>query len=233
MCPNASERGLYLTEVLVAVATVAIVAGASSPLVLKYIGDARSSRALPETRTIGHAVIAFNLDTGHWPVSDDGTLTDAGELSRLVGLANGDIIATNIPGGAGAATGDANWDGGGSGGTAGAIEDFLRYNADADTNPLYPASADPTSSPGWDGPYLQDVPIDPWGSPYVVNVRYLDGGGVDGATQAEEQSHAVFVLSAGPNGLFETSFDDGTGLDSSGMGGDDVGWMVEDRAGAR
>ncbi len=230
MYTNASERGFSLIEVLVAVATVAIAAGAITPLVLKYIEDARSSRALSDARTVGRAVIAFNLDTGRWPVSNNGNLNDAGELSRLVGLANSDISAANIPGGAGTATGDGNWDGGGSGGTAGAIEDFLRYNADADTNPLYPVSSNPAASPGWDGPYLRDVPSDPWGNPYVVNVRYLDGGGVDGATQAEEQSHAVFVLSAGANGLFETSFDDAVGLNGGGVGGDDIGWMVEGRA---
>ncbi len=227
-----SERGFSLIEVLVAVAMVAIVAGALTPLVLKYIGDARSSRALSDSRTIGQAIIAFNIDTGRWPVSNDGNLNNAGELSRLVGLTNSDISSANIPGGAGTATGDRNWDGGGSGGTAGAIADFLRFNLDADTDPLYPVSSNPAASPGWDGPYLQDVPLDPWGNPYVANVRYLDGSGVSGSTAAEQQSHAVFVLSAGANGLFETSFDDGTALSNGDMGGDDVGWMVEGRASA-
>ena len=230
MYKRSSEKGFSLIEVLVAVAIVAIVAGAITPLVLKYIGDARSTRALSDARTMGQAIIAFNLDTGRWPVSNDGNLNNAGELSRLVGLANSDISAANIPAGAGAATGDGNWDGGGAGGTAGAIEDFLRYNADADTDPLYTTSTNPAVAPGWDGPYLQEVPTDPWGSPYVVNIRYLDGGGVSGATAQEERDHAVFVLSAGANGAFETSFDDATGLSNDQMGGDDVGWMVEGRA---
>jgi type II secretory pathway pseudopilin PulG len=218
-----------LIEVLVAVAIVAIIAGAITPLVLKYIGDARRTRALSDARTLGQAILAFNLDTGRWPVSNDGNLGDAGELSRLVGLAAGDISAGNIPDGAGTAPGDGNWDGGGSGGDAGAIDDFLKYNADSDTDPLYTASMNPALSPGWNGPYVQDVPLDPWGSPYVINVRYLDGGGVNGVTTAEAQDHAVFVLSAGANGLFETSFDDGTPLSNDAAGGDDVGWMVEGR----
>jgi prepilin-type N-terminal cleavage/methylation domain-containing protein len=224
---RSSEKGFSLIEVLVAVAIVAIVAGAITPLVLKYVGDARSARAISDARTMGQAIIAFNLDTGRWPVSNDGNLNDTAELSRLVGLARGDISADNIPDGAGTATGDGNWDGGGDGGDAGAIEDFLIYNEDANTDPLYPVSMNPAASPGWDGPYLQFVPPDPWGNPYVVNIRYLDGVGI--ATTAEEQDHAVFVLSAGPNGLFETSFDDGTALSSGGTGGDDVGWMVEGR----
>jgi type II secretory pathway pseudopilin PulG len=211
------------------VAIVAIIAGAITPLVLKYIGDARRTRALSDARTLGQAILSFNLDTGRWPVSDDGNLGDSGELSRLVGLAAGDIDADNIPDGAGTAAGDGNWDGGSDGGNAGAIEDFLRYNSDTDTDPLYPATSNPATSPGWNGPYIQDVPLDPWSNPYVVNIRYLDGGGVNGATASEEQDHAVFVLSAGPNGLFETSFADGTALSNDGIGGDDVGWMVEGR----
>ncbi len=73
------------------------------------------------------------------------------------------------------------------------------------------------------------MPLDPWGNSYVANIRYLDSGGVSGATTAEEENHAVFVLSAGANGLFETSFDDATALANGGMGGDDVGWMLEGR----
>jgi prepilin-type N-terminal cleavage/methylation domain-containing protein len=229
LAPQRSERGFSLIEVLVAVAIVAIIAGAITPLVLKHIGDARRARALSDARTLGQAILSFNLDTGRWPVSDDGNLGDAGELSRLVGLAAADIDADNIPDGAGSATGDGNWDGGGSGGNAGAIEDFLKYNADSDMDPLYTASTNPALSPGWNGPYIQDVPLDPWGNPYVINVRYLDGGGVNGVTTAEAQDHAVFVLSAGANGLFETSFDDGTALSNDAVGGDDVGWMVEGR----
>jgi prepilin-type N-terminal cleavage/methylation domain-containing protein len=229
MRDKARESGFSLIEVLVAVTIVAIIAGAITPLVLKYIGDARRSRALSDARTIGQSIIAFNLDTGRWPVSDDGTLGDAGELSRLVGLAAGDISAANIPDGAGSATGDGNWDGGGDGGDAGALEDFLMYNSDADTTPLYTASANPAASPGWNGPYLQEVPVDPWGNPYVANVRYLDGAGVTGVTTAEAQNHAVYVLSAGANSLFETSFDDATALTNGGAGGDDIGWMVEGR----
>ena len=228
MRKRTSESGFSLIEVLVAVAIVAILAGAITPMVLKYITDARRARSLSDAQTLGQSIIAFNLDTGRWPVSNDGNLGNAGELSRLVGLADGDISDANIPDGAGTATGDGNWDGGGDGGTAGALEDFLIYNEDTNTDPLYPVSANPASSPGWDGPYLQVVPVDPWGNPYVVNIRYLDGAGVSGATPTEERDHAVFVLSAGANSLFETSFDDATAL-SSAAGGDDVGWLVEGR----
>jgi hypothetical protein len=79
--------------------------------------------------------------------------------------------------------------------------------------------------PGWNGPYLKAVPLDPWGRPYVCNVRYLDGANVTGVTPAEEDDHAVFCLSAGPDGTFNTSFDDAVELRVP--GGDDIGWPIQ------
>jgi hypothetical protein len=134
------------------------------------------------------------------------------------------VIAANIPTGVGA-TGAANWDGGGSGGNAGALEDQLIRNRNATVNPLYPVSTTAPEPAGWNGPYLKSMPVDPWGRPYVCNVRYLTGAAVTGATPVEEQEHAVMCLSAGPDGAFNTSFDDATVL--VGPGGDDIGWLIE------
>jgi prepilin-type N-terminal cleavage/methylation domain-containing protein len=220
-----SRAGFTLVEILVAVAILAILSAALTPLVIKYINDGRRARALSDSQTIGQAILAFNLDTGTWPVNGDSNPSDAGELSRLVGLPDG-FGANDIPDGAGSATGDGNWDGGGSGGTAGAIEDHLIFNRNGTVNPLYTASSSPPEPPGWNGPYLKSVPVDPWGNPYVCNVRYLQGANVTGTTQAERDQHAVFCLSAGPNGLYETSFNDATELENT-PGGDDIGWLIE------
>jgi prepilin-type N-terminal cleavage/methylation domain-containing protein len=223
---NDYRDGFTLVEILVAVAILAILSATLSPLVLKYINDGRRARALSDSQTLGQGILQFQVDAGMWPVSNDGNVNDAGELSRLVGLPSGDISAANIPGGAGTAPGDGNWDGGGNGGRAGAIEDHLIYNADDDTDPLYPVSASPPEPPGWNGPYLKSVPQDPWGNPYVCNVRYLQNANVGGVTQAEVLQHAVFCLSAGPNGLYETSFADATELENQ-PGGDDIGWLIQ------
>jgi len=222
---NARKRGFTLIEILVGVAILAILSAALTPLVVKYINDGRRARALSDSQTLGQAILAFNLDTGTWPVNNDANSNDAGELSRLVGLPAVDINAANIPDGAGGATGSGNWDGGGSGGTAGALEDHLIRNQTAALNPIYGTSASPPEPPGWNGPYVKQIPLDPWGRPYVCNVRYLDTARVAGVTPAEEDDHAVMCLSAGANGTFETSFDDGTEL--QGPGGDDIGWPIQ------
>jgi prepilin-type N-terminal cleavage/methylation domain-containing protein len=217
------EGGFTLIEILVAVAILAIMSAALTPLVLKYIDDGRRARTLSDSQLLGQAILAFNLDTGRWPVNDDNNQLD-GELSRLVGLPAGDISAANIPDGAGAA-GAGSWDGGGNGGSAGALEDHLIRNRRGGLNPIYPTSASAPNPPGWNGPYLKEVPLDPWGRPYVCNVRYLDGGQVPGVTAAEQDNHAVFCLSAGPDGVFNTSFADGTELQAP--GGDDIGWPIQ------
>ncbi len=220
-----AEAGFTLIEILVAVTILAIASAALTPMVLKYINDGRRARSLSDAQTLGQAILAFQLDTGRWPVSNDGNINDAGEISRLVGLPAATIAPAAIPNGVATTPGAANWRGGGNGGTAAALEDLLITNRNATTNPLYAPSLNPAAVPGWNGPYLKEVPIDPWGNPYVVNVRYLDGAAVAGVTTAVEQSHAVVVISAGANALFETSFQDATALNAA--GGDDVAWTVE------
>ena len=221
------ESGFTLIEILVGVAILAILSAALTPLVVKYVNDGRRARAISDSQTIAQAIKAFNLDVASWPVSDDGNTRDAGELSRLVGLPAG-FAAADIPGGAGTAQGDDNWNGGGSGGVAGSLEDHLIYNRSDQTAELYTPSATPPSPPGWNGPYLETIPLDPWGNPYVCNVRYLQNARVAGTTQPMWDDHAVFCLSAGENGVFETGFDDGTDLDNQ-PGGDDIGAMLQGR----
>lgn len=220
-----SRAGFTLIEILVGVAILAVLSAALTPLVVKYINDGRRARALSDAQVLGQAIQAFNLDTAIWPVSNDGNVNDIGELSRLVGLPDG-FSGNDIPDGAGVSTGDDNWDGGGAGGEAGSMEDHLIFNESGTVNPLYPISASPPQPPGWNGPYLEAVPLDPWGRPFVCNIRYLQDANVNGTNQAERDEHAVFCLSAGPNGLWETSFDDATELENS-PGGDDVGSLIQ------
>jgi hypothetical protein len=61
-------------------------------------------------------------------------------------------------------------------------------------------------SKGWSGPYVDSVPVDPWGHRYGVNIGVMD------------QGLPVVVLSAGPNGKVETPFR----LNIYKAGGDDI-----------
>ena len=60
---------------------------------------------------------------------------------------------------------------------------------------------------GWNGPYLASrLPEDPWGNRYVINVEHLSSS-ID-AMEADgvQEKRAVWVLSAGPDGIFDTIY---------------------------
>jgi hypothetical protein len=61
---------------------------------------------------------------------------------------------------------------------------------------------------GWRGPYLDRVPIDPWGRAYVVSFDQARAG------------QPMFIVSAGPDGVLDTTSKDGA------ITGDDVGIVL-------
>lgn len=83
--------------------------------------------------------------------------------------------------------------------------------------PRYPARSGVDES-GWGGPYLAAPPgSDPWNHRYVVNIGLVLVAGAP--------KWAVWVLSAGPNGVIETPYKQL--LSSAALGGDDVGVRVQ------
>jgi len=191
-----------------------------APLSIRYLEQADRARAFSDSRMLGRAVLAFRLDTGIWPVDEDAD-PETGELSRIVGLPRDRIEPEAIPGGEGSAggwRGDAN-------ARVGAIEDHLIWNRSGGPAPIYRESAAAPDEPGWNGPYLESVPLDPWGHPYVCNTRYLEGANLPDVTPGEVRTHAVFCMSAGPDGLFESPLADGVRL--LGPVGDDLGWAIQ------
>ena len=90
-------------------------------------------------------------------------------------------------------------------GAQGDIEDVLLRNT-----PLYTT----VGRFQWRGPYLGELGSDPWGNAYLINTKTLRFGG----------SEAGLVLSAGPNGTIETTFQQTIGSGSSAVtiGGDDI-----------
>jgi general secretion pathway protein G len=56
------------------------------------------------------------------------------------------------------------------------------------------------SFPGWGGPYIRNIPLDPWGHPYFFDTDY-DVDPSAGVTQA------VVIGSFGPNGVGQNVYD--------------------------
>ncbi|MCP4571191.1 MAG: prepilin-type N-terminal cleavage/methylation domain-containing protein [bacterium] len=72
MTTRRHRRGFTLMEVIVAVAIVAIMAGAVAPVVFKQINNARSAATLDELSSLETALVDFYDDTGRFPSEAEG-----------------------------------------------------------------------------------------------------------------------------------------------------------------
>jgi prepilin-type N-terminal cleavage/methylation domain-containing protein len=175
------RAGFTLVEVVVVIAVVALLAAIMAPLIAKNIDDAKLARAENEAKVIAAALANFYKDVGRWPSMDA-----AGNYDGVTQLASGNA------GNPGTTVASNGWDSDATGATIDYLENHL-YN-----NTPKGAAAYPTAGRrAWRGPYVNgEVPLDPWGTPYMVNVEATD------TTSAVEKG---FVISAGPNGVMDTA----------------------------
>ncbi|RLB12088.1 MAG: hypothetical protein DRG39_02820 [Deltaproteobacteria bacterium] len=211
--------GFTLIEVVVIIAVITILAAILTPLVIRYIGDAKVSRAQAETKSIAATVMKLYSDTGKWPFTNKNG--PSGGVDRV--LSDPDHVPTGE--GPDAGSGAENW---GTYGKAKPLYDYLFYNNPDDdsgsSNQNQTGQDYPTTGPfAWKGPYIEKPVItDPWGNSYVINARYFPGNPRYTGTVI----HTVFVLSAGPNGTWETPFSDSVGVPGEKIRGDDIGWVI-------
>ena len=58
--------------------------------------------------------------------------------------------------------------------------------------------------PNWNGPYLEDLPKDPWGGRYYFNADYLCVEEALGCEEVPNTTKVRAILSGGPDGNFKT-----------------------------
>jgi prepilin-type N-terminal cleavage/methylation domain-containing protein len=180
---KSKHSGFTLIETVVALTIIAILAAVLTPLVGKYVDQARVTRASQEAGTIAEAVLNFNKNTGKWPIFRNfpagGTIDTNLFYTVLVG-------PPGTPPGCDFVCG-ATW---GASGVSerGDLAAILERNA--------PWGYSTSGKFAWRGPYLMSIGMDPWGNAYVVNASSLAPG----------KTEAGFVLSAGPDGKIDTSF---------------------------
>ena len=209
------EAGFTLIEIVIAVAIIGIFAAVISPMVYRHLSDAKVSKAQSETETIANAILSYYKDVSRWPYTNANGPAGNG-IDRV-------ITSNTVPNaaGSGADAGARNW---GTYGNAKRLGDYLYYNNpddDTGTSGYDQTGQDwPVSGrDSWRGPYVDAYDFnDPWGNSYVVNTRYCPGGRYTGSVR-----HKVFVLSAGPNGTWETAFSDGV---TEEIAGDDIGYVL-------
>ena len=97
----------------------------------------------------------------------------------------------------------------GTTGTCEALDNHLVTNS-----PGTAATTDDYPSSGkfrWRGPYITNLSEDPWGNAYQINASTLIGG----------NTSVTWVISAGPNGTFDTS------TSATSLSGDDIGVRIK------
>ena len=217
------QRGIAtsLIETVVVIAIIAIISSVALVSAMDRIEDARIARALADTEMIAISIHSFMHDTGFVPAYKKG---DARGLEDAIYL----VLETagNDP----AAAPSLGWPPDAK--DRDRIENHLIRNRPGDTTVPYPMMGEIAYArqKGWNGPYLQSAPLsDPWGNRYLVNVQLLTSQGVmlaaGGLPLSKGQRAAVFAVSAGPNQLLETRFDQIA--DSFITGGDDIIFRIQ------
>lgn len=194
------SEGFTLMEIVVVLAVVALLAAALTPMILTYLEDAKKAQAQNDTLQIAAAIAAFLKDTGLPPYKRNTDVAKVpgfgtGDAECLVGPGNEFLTATDATSGQTwltSATGKVDCSSGG--GKRDTIENHLINNTPGD-------SADKkyqtTGKNAAKQPYIPRVNEDPWGNKYLVNIK--------NANPADKK--AVWAISAGPDGILQTSSD--------------------------
>lgn len=199
------QRGFTLVEVIVVLSVILLLTGIAVPMLTSYLEDARRARASAEAKVIGAAVVSFYKDTGVYPARNS-----SGTNNYIYSLFTGPTMPTTSP-----FTGGHNWVTWAMNATRGDLLDnhLLRNTPQGASGGAYIT----TGSTKWRGPYVAGgSPLDPWGRPYVVNVI---SGYYNNATNYKR----LWVISAGPNGTFDTS---ANATASTDIAGDDIGVLI-------
>jgi prepilin-type N-terminal cleavage/methylation domain-containing protein len=201
--------GFTLIELTVVLAVIVTLALALTPSIANSINEARVARARNDCQTIASGMYQFYRDTGFfpvWTISRNGGMGAPADRVQLL-VSQGSVPAEDVV---------SPW----TTGVAGSLSDQLVINA-----PGY-ALRTSTSPSGWNGPYFSSqLMADPWGRRYAVNVGLVDLS-PGAATASGQAKMAVWVLSAGPNGIIETPFAQSI-LTAVRPGGDDIGTRVQ------
>jgi prepilin-type N-terminal cleavage/methylation domain-containing protein len=202
------EHGFTLIELTVVLAVIVTLALVLTPSITNFITDSRVARARSDASTLSAAITTFWRDAGFYPQwslsNGGGPGLPANKVDLLVSPGNTPAVpAANL------------W----TTGSNDQLADQLVANA-----PGYTMRT-ATSVFGWNGPYVTNtIGADPWNNRYTVNVALLE------ATQGTQTAggatkSAVWVISAGPNGIIETPHTQAMTVAS--ISGDDIGTRLQ------
>lgn len=190
---SAQEEGFTLLEITIILAVIAILALILAPSILNFLNQSRLARAQNDVQVLADGVKEFFRDTGFFP-----KYADAGRRRGVRLLVSPGAVGRAQPG-------SEPW----TLTTPDAID--VIANQLVNNKPSFGVAGYPlksmASGSGWNGPYVSaELGADPWGNRYVINVEFLSV--MPGALEADgiQEKRAVWALSAGPDGFFDTLY---------------------------
>lgn len=205
---HGARRGFTLIELTVVLAVIVTLALVLTPSVSNFINDSRAARARTDCQTVAAAIVQFYRDTGFFPQWASAHQGGAGLAdSRLqILVSDGAAPLEDMP---------TLW----SAGRAGSLTDQLISNGPGYTLRM------PSAQFGWNGPYVASaMGPDAWGRRYIVNIGLIDTSPGTVTLDGRVKS-AVWVLSAGANGMIETPFTQS--VLTAQLFGDDIGQRIQ------
>lgn len=220
-----SERGITILETTVILSVLFILAGAMSPIVSESVNTARAVKAKNDASMIALGLINLQKDVGadalnlggaaaggaalrlpdllasqgSAPDVEDAQTSESDQTSMVPLLAAPGHSGVSLTANARAAmrAQRLRW----RETPAGALDDHLMNNR---RGYRFRRSGE---YGGWNGPYVSgEVKGDPWGRQFLINTQWLDGG--SSAADANGRiRRAVFVVSAGADGVVDTPFE--------------------------
>jgi type II secretory pathway pseudopilin PulG len=191
-----------LIETVMVIAIAATLMSMAIMASMDKVEDARLTRAIADTETIGIAVHSFMHDTGFAPAFKKGSAHSPNdEIYQILESAGDNPTAVE----------SLNWPADET--ARDRIENHLIMNKPGGTTFAYLRMGEVSyaRTRGWNGPYLPSLPSsDPWGNRYLVNVQLLTPKGIQMAAGSLSlgvgQRPAVFVISSGQNRILDTNY---------------------------
>jgi len=201
------REGFTLVEVTVLIAVVGLLASLFAGAAQGLLEQSRTIRSRQDVERIGHAIADFYSDNGFFPRTEDTREGRPGDVKLGTLISDAPLAQT---------TSSSAW-------WAASRSDLMSSHLTRNDR-RYRASS-PIGPGGWKGPYLPTVvKEDAWGHAYMVNVFYLDPRDIVQELDGTRLG-AVYVLSAGPNGIVETPYYQPR--DAAQLYGDDIGFRVQ------
>lgn len=238
-----AATGMSLVEATIILMIIFLLTAVLSPTIGDYVEDARQTKGKEDVEAIGTAITRLQRDIGACfkAIPVDGCTADnridilrstgpdvvAADLgSSAVDFAHGDLFVSPI-----------NWDDDrANAGNMDTMENQFvsnapNYDTPDETTPTGYTRSGPQAGLGWRGPYLSPpIGTDPWGKVYLANTAFLSvvSDATDGTAEGNRRggwSRDTIVISAGPNGTYDTPFG-GNANKGTSLVGDDLIYVV-------